>query len=104
MKREQTERRELWRQRIAQQEQSGQSIRAFCQSESIAPHVFYYWRQQLQEKKRPVRFALLQTKPASKSTPASIELVLTGGDRLHIPNDAATLRMVLSILREGKTA
>ena len=100
----QDERRELWRQRIAQQEQSGRSIRAFCQSESIAPHAFYYWRQQLREKKRPVRFALLQTKAASKSTPSSIELVLTGGDRLHIPNDAAALRMVLSILREGKTA
>jgi hypothetical protein len=38
MKREQTERRELWRQRIAQQEQSGRSLGAFCQSESIAPH------------------------------------------------------------------
>ena len=49
-------------------------------------------------------FCLVTDKPASKSTPASIELVLTGGDRLHIPNDAATLRMVLSILREGKTA
>jgi transposase-like protein len=104
MKREQAERRELWRQRIAQQEQSGRSIRAFCESESIAPHVFYYWRQQLREKKGPVTFALLQAKAASQSTPSSIELVLTGGDRLHIPSDAATLRMVLSVLREGKTA
>ena len=104
MRRIQDERRELWRQRIAQQEQSGRSIRAFCLSESIAPHAFYYWRQQLREKKRPVRFALLQTKPSSKSAPVSIELVLTGGDRLHIPSDAAMLRMVLSVLREGKTA
>jgi transposase-like protein len=100
----QNERRELWRQRLAQQEQSGRSVRAFCQSESIAEHAFYYWRQRLREKKKPVRFALLQTKPSSESTPSSIELVLAGGDRLHIPNDAATLRMVLSILREGKAA
>lgn len=103
MKREQTERRELWRQRIAQQEQSGRSIRAFCQSEGIPEHAFYSWRQRLREKKKPVRFALLQTQPASESTSSSIELVLAGGDRLHIPNDAAILRMVLSILRESKT-
>jgi transposase-like protein len=88
---------------LLEQQQSGRSIRAVCQSESIAPHVFYYWRQQWREKKRPVRFAWLQTRSASKSRPVSIELVLAAGDRLQSPSDAATLRMVLSVLREGKT-
>ena len=48
-------------------------------------------------------FCLIADQPASESTSSSIELVLAGGDRLHIPNDAAILRMVLSILRESKT-
>jgi transposase-like protein len=104
MSRKRDERRELWRQRIAQQEQSGQSIRAFCQGESIGAQAFYYWRQRLREKKAPVRFALLQTKPASDATPQSIELVLASGDHLRIPSDAVTLRLVLSVLRESKSA
>jgi hypothetical protein len=38
--------------------------------------------------------------PAKKSS--GIELVLPQGDRLRIPNDEATLRLVLSVLREQR--
>jgi hypothetical protein len=33
---------------------------------------------------------------------ARLELFLTSGERLHIPADEATLRLVLSALREQK--
>ncbi len=96
---EQTERRELWRQRIIEQEKSGGSVRAYCQQIGIAEHVFYGWRQRLRRDKTPVTFALVETKPPAQEA-AMLEVVLTQGDRLRIPGDKATLRMVLSVLRE----
>jgi len=91
------ERREKWRQMIAEQEKSGQSIRVYCQGRGVSEYSFYNWRQRFR-KEIPVSFALVETKPALPA--AVIELVLTTGDRLRIPGDAATLRMVVSVLRE----
>ena len=39
-------------------------------------------------------------KPAGEAKPQAIELMLASGDHLRIPGDAATLRLVLSVLRE----
>jgi transposase-like protein len=36
-----------WRERLARQEQSGQSVAAFCKSEGLAAQTFYCWRKQL---------------------------------------------------------
>jgi hypothetical protein len=36
-----------WRERLVRQEQSGQSVAAFCKSEGIAAHRFYWWRARL---------------------------------------------------------
>ena len=93
------ERRELWRQRIAQQEKSGQSIRAFCQERGLSNPGFYAWRRRLRKPNIPVRFALVETKPPEPTVP-SIELILASGDRLRIPHDAAALKLVLAVLRE----
>ena len=82
---------------IAEQEKSGQSIRVYCQGRGVSEYSFYSWRQRLR-KEIPVTFALVETKPALEA--AAIEMVLTTGDRLRIPGDAATLRMVVSVLRE----
>lgn len=95
------ERREAWRQKIAQQEQSGQSVRAFCKEQGVREPAFYYWRQRLRKENTPIRFALVETEIACTAKPKSIELVLATGDQLRIPSDAATLRLVLSVLREG---
>jgi transposase-like protein len=94
------EQRELWRRKIAQQEQSGQSVRAFCREQDIGEHLFYYWRQRLRKEDAPVRFALVEMQPGVATQPKPIELLLGSGDRIHIPSDAATLRLVLSVLRE----
>lgn len=94
----QVERRELWRQKIAQQEKSGQTVSAFCREHGLREPCFYGWRQRLGSKK-PVAFALVETKLATEVS-QPVELILTSGDRLHIPNDAATLRLVLGVLRE----
>jgi hypothetical protein len=98
----QSERRELWRHRIAQQQESGQTVRAFCLQHQLKEHSFYWWRKQLSSSaEQPIRFALVETAaPDSGRRQEPLELLLAGGERLHIPADAATLRMVLGVLRD----
>jgi hypothetical protein len=95
----QEQRRELWRQRIVEQETGGQSIRAYCRERELKESAFYGWRGRLRKQNTPVRFALVETKPAME-TPPPLELLLASGDRLRIPSDAATLKLVLAVLRE----
>ena len=92
------QRREQWRERITQQESSGQSIRAYCRGRGLAEHAFYGWRQRLRKENTAVRFALVETRPAEES-PMPIEVILASGDRLRIPHDATTLKLVLGVLR-----
>jgi hypothetical protein len=95
----QEQRRELWRQRIAEQEKSGQTIRAYCGERGLKESAFYGWRGRLRKQNTPVRFALVEAKPAVE-TPLPLELLLASGDRLRIRSDAATLKLVLAVLRE----
>ena len=60
---------------------------------------FYGWRGKLRKQNTPVRFALVETKPAVEMPPP-LELLLASGDRLRIPSDAATLKLVLAVLGE----
>ncbi len=99
MSRKSEEARELWRERIVQQEQSVQSVRAFCREHEISEPSFYYWRQRWRKENTPVLFALVETK-AVEGKLLPMELALASGDHLRIPGNAATLRMVLSVLRE----
>jgi transposase len=105
----QPKRRELWRQRIAQQENSGQTVRVFCRERKLSEPSFYWWRRQLRcSTEQPIRFALVATPTTATHPPrqaqAPLELVLHSGERLQIPADAATLRLVLSVLQELEQA
>jgi hypothetical protein len=95
----QEQRRERWRQRIAEQETGGQSIRAYCRERELKESAFYGWRVRLRKQNTPVRFALVEARPAVEAA-APLELLLTSGERLRIPSDAATLKLVLAVLRE----
>lgn len=80
-------------------------MRVFCGEHKFSEHSFYWWRRQLNcSTEKPIRFALVETAmPATETHPhchAQLELILNGGERLQIPADAATLRLVLSVLRE----
>ena len=99
MRKAQAKRAEKWRQVIAQQEKSGQSVRAFCREHGIGEHSFYMWRQRLQQDQQlPVTFALVETKRTAEAK--VLELVLRSGDRLRIPAETSVLRIVLGVLRE----
>jgi hypothetical protein len=95
---EQTERRELWRQRVVDQEKSGLTVRAYCKQKDLPEPAFYGWRRRLRPEV-PVGFALVETKPVIREA-AMLELVLAHGHRLRIPGDEAMLRLVLGVLRE----
>ena len=66
MSERQAERREQWRQMIAEQEKSGESIRVYCQGRDVSEYAFYSWRQRFR-KEIPVTFALVETKPTSEA-------------------------------------
>jgi len=68
------------------------------------------WRKQLRSSTdKPVRFALVETttkpngagqQPARQVAAPTIELILSTGERMQIPADAGTLRVVLEALQQ----
>jgi hypothetical protein len=103
MSRTQGERRSFWRELIREQEQSGLSVREFCRQRQASEPGFYEWRKRL-AKELPVKFALVETKAKACGEAAAVEVMLTSGERLRIAPgiEAATLRLVLSVLREPR--
>ena len=92
-----------WLELIRQQEQSKLSVSAFCRQHGFSDQSFYNWRKRLAASE-PVRFALVEANPSGAGRHAPLELILASGDRLRIAPgaDAATLRAVLSVLRERR--
>jgi hypothetical protein len=94
--------REYWRERIAEQERSGISVRRFCEEQGLTEQSFYLWRKRLQ-RQQPLRFALVETGLARQqpATEPGLELVLVTGERLRIGAgvDPVVLRRVLEALR-----
>jgi hypothetical protein len=98
-----TAKADQWRERIAEQERRGISVRQFCKEHGLAEHCFYGWRKRLCDRQQPMRFALVQTgrARAEPAKGASLELVLASGEKLRIGDgvDTVTLRAVLNVLR-----
>jgi hypothetical protein len=94
-------RREYWRELVSQQEQSGLSVHAFCKQRDVTEASFYNWRKQLRNN-NSVGFALVDASGKGCKPKSPVELVLATGDRVQIAPgvDAATLRLVLGVLRE----
>jgi hypothetical protein len=103
MSKTQAARLDFWRQLIAKQQQSGTSVRAFCQQHRTSEYSFYHWRKRLAGQ-LPVKFALVETHRAAPMAVAAVEVMLTTGERVRIAPgvEAATLRLVLSVLREPR--
>ncbi len=94
-------RQKRWAELIRQHSQSGLSVSAFCREHGVSDQSFYNWRKRLAGS-APVRFALVEADGAITRDSLPVELILISGDRLRIAPgaDAATLRTVLSVLRE----
>jgi transposase-like protein len=94
-------RHKKWLELIRQQAQSKLSVSAFCREHGFSDQSFYNWRKRLAVSE-PVRFALVEANAPEADRSAPLELILASGDRLRIApgTDAATLRAVVSVLRE----
>ena len=95
-------RSESWRERLAEQERSGLSVKRFCEEQGLTEQSFYLWRKRFQ-KQQPMRFALVETGSTwqQRATEPGLELVLATGERLRIGAgvDPTVLRRVLEALR-----
>ena len=93
---------EQWRERIAEQQGSGLSVKQFCKEQGLSSWSFYKWRKQLREA-GPVRFALVErgTQGGQRAADGDLEVVFATGERLRIRSgvDGATLRTVVEALR-----
>jgi hypothetical protein len=121
-KRRDPARENFWRRTIRRQQQSGLTIRAFCQREGLKDWSLRWWRQELARRDRqpttdarrdadgqpaevvpvflPVRVV---DQGAVLPQPPPIEILLPTGPTLRVPGgfDPATLRAILTVL-EGR--
>ena len=93
-------RSDYWGEQVAAQENSGLTVKRFCQRQGVSEHSFYAWRKRLRAQKPALRFALVEPVPQPASA-APLELVLASGERLLISPgvDASMVRAVLEALR-----
>lgn len=122
-KRRDPAREKFWRRTIRRQQQSGLTIRAFCQREGLKDWTLRWWRQELARRDRrpttdarrdaegqsadampvflPVRVVDREATPPQPPPP--IEILLPTGPTLRVPGgfDPGTLRAILMIL-EGQ--
>ena len=121
-----------WRERLARQAESGQSVAEFCRAQQTTEAMYYYWRRRLQARpsgattpaqrarsrkrkrvsgsaqqvsaaKNP-RGSFLPLWPAPRSG-AWIELSLLDGTVIRIPRDQlSALELILTTLRQSPLA
>lgn len=89
-----------WQELIREYEQGEVSVREFCAEQEISAASFYQWRRRLKESAPVMKFALIE--PVAEKNDGVIELRLATGEALviHAGAEAATLQMVLSVIRE----
>ena len=104
-KRSRADRERFWRDLIERQQQSGQSIRAFCDSEGVSQPSFFSWRKRLRNANGNPRSRFVPVHVAAESTPAPqgrIEILLSDGKSVRVEPgfDAQALCAVLAVLEQ----
>lgn len=106
VKRSRADREQFWRDLIERQQQSGQSIREFCDSEGVSQPSFFAWRKRLrlengqpQSRFVPVQIDMLD----SVRRAGRIEILLSDGKCVRVQPgfDEQTLIAVLSVLERS---
>ena len=60
---------EKYRELILLQEDSGLTVKGFCQNQGIAPATYYYWRKKFKDERKGNGFVPLLIKPAGALAP-----------------------------------
>jgi hypothetical protein len=100
----QTGQQEKWRSLFAGQEQSGQSMAAFCRERQLSKSQSYYWKQRLRELAMPqfvevqVAKSHLSQKRCTSEMGSAIEVQLSNGRSLQVAPgfDASHLGVLLA--------
>lgn len=89
------ERRNKWREIVAQQAGSGKNVKAFCEEHGLKPWQFLYWRAALRPK--PAEAGGFIAIPSSAAIPLIIEI---GACRIKVERnfDSDLLRQVIAAL------
>jgi hypothetical protein len=94
---------QAWRERIALQQASGQSIRAWCRQNNHHEHAYYWWRSRLglsprSASKRPQRGPIKRLKFAEvvvdRASAEPLCLRLSGGRELVLPASMPVAQVV----------
>jgi transposase len=97
---------QLWRRWLQLWQNSGLSVRAFCDCHGLAQPSFYAWRRELKQRDAATTTLVpVRVIPDSEPAPAgSVDVVLAGGRRLRVTPgfDPATLRQLLALLEEAR--
>ena len=68
--------RDLWEQRLAEYQDSGKTIKAWCKEQSIRENQFYYWRRKIRiekvEDNQAIKWLSINLADSSTSTSNSI--------------------------------
>ena len=94
------EKRQEWAERLKRYRGSGQTVAAFCESESVSLASFYQWRRKLHDSAAPdAESRLPRLKPIRLSTTAPTTPVVTvrlaGGMTIEVGSDSEALAEVL---------
>jgi hypothetical protein len=96
-----------WRSLVSEQEESGQSVAAFCRSREIPKSQFYFWKRRLQQAARPpfveVRVARAEGRDSGSVPGSTIEVRLRNGRSLLVgPGfDASQVRALLAVVESA---
>ena len=100
-----SEREQFWRRVIRDQQQSGTSIKAFCQSRGVSQPAYFVWRKKLALRKHTntrADFVPVKVAPDTPVPSSGIEIVLDRGRRVRVEPgfDRQLLSDVLTVLEE----
>jgi transposase-like protein len=95
-----------WQSLVSEQEESRQSVAAFCRARELHKSQFYYWKKRLREVATPqfvevqVEKPQLRPKPSRSALGSTIEVLLSNGRSLMVPPefDASHLRALLAVV------
>ena len=93
----------LWVGRISECRNSGQNVKAWCRENGICEQTYYKWQERMFEMaqaKQEVQFAEVTPVYPLRCSNTAITICIAGVEAdIHFGADAATVEMVLQILR-----